>query len=65
MKPIARPICCMNCGHRWPDPKADWPRTCDGCSCESFKNPLPVAVVIARKSKLPDTDPSDPGLGAS
>jgi cytochrome c-type biogenesis protein CcmH len=24
-----------------------------------------AAVVIARKSRLPDTDPSDPGLGAS
>lgn len=26
---------------------------------------IAVAVVIARKSKLPDTDPTDPGLGAS
>jgi cytochrome c-type biogenesis protein CcmH len=24
-----------------------------------------AAIVIARKSKLPDTDPADPGLGAS
>lgn len=24
-----------------------------------------AAIVIARKAKLPDTDPSDPGLGAS
>ena len=24
-----------------------------------------AAIVISRKSKLPDTDPSDPGLGAS
>ena len=24
-----------------------------------------AAVVISRKAKLPDTDPSDPGLGAS
>ena len=24
-----------------------------------------AAFVIARKSKLPDTDPADPGLGAS
>ena len=24
-----------------------------------------VVLVIARKSKLPDTDPADPGLGAS
>jgi cytochrome c-type biogenesis protein CcmH len=26
---------------------------------------IAAAVVISRKSKLPDTDPSDPGLGAS
>lgn len=26
---------------------------------------IAAAVVIARKSKLPDTDPADPGLGAS
>ena len=26
---------------------------------------IAAAVVIARKSKLPDTDPNDPGLGAS
>lgn len=26
---------------------------------------IAAAVVIARKSKLPDTDPTDPGLGAS
>jgi cytochrome c-type biogenesis protein CcmH len=26
---------------------------------------IAAAIVIARKSKLPDTDPSDPGLGAS
>ena len=26
---------------------------------------IAAAVVIARKSKLPDTDPSDPGLGVS
>jgi cytochrome c-type biogenesis protein CcmH len=26
---------------------------------------IAAAFVIARKSKLPDTDPSDPGLGAS
>jgi len=26
---------------------------------------ITAAVVIARKSRLPDTDPSDPGLGAS
>ena len=26
---------------------------------------ITAAIVIARKAKLPDTDPSDPGLGAS
>lgn len=26
---------------------------------------IAAAVIIARKSKLPDTDPTDPGLGAS
>jgi cytochrome c-type biogenesis protein CcmH len=26
---------------------------------------IAAAIVIARKSRLPDTDPSDPGLGAS
>jgi cytochrome c-type biogenesis protein CcmH len=26
---------------------------------------IAAAIVIARKSKLPDTDPNDPGLGAS
>ncbi len=26
---------------------------------------IAAAVIISRKSKLPDTDPSDPGLGAS
>jgi cytochrome c-type biogenesis protein CcmH len=26
---------------------------------------IAAAIVISRKAKLPDTDPSDPGLGAS
>jgi hypothetical protein len=26
---------------------------------------IAAAVVISRKSKLPDTDPDDPGLGGS
>lgn len=47
MKPIARMNCCIHCGARWPDPNAEWPRECGACRHENYRNPTPVAVVIA------------------
>jgi ADP-ribose pyrophosphatase YjhB (NUDIX family) len=36
---------CAFCGTRFPE-DASWPRTCRNCGNTSFRNPLPVAVVI-------------------
>jgi ADP-ribose pyrophosphatase YjhB (NUDIX family) len=39
---------CSFCGAAWPDPKAPFPRTCAPCSNITYKNPLPVAVLVLR-----------------
>ena len=36
---------CTFCGHRFPD-GAGWPRTCAACGNQSYRNPLPVAVMV-------------------
>src|SRR5512142_1460613 len=36
---------CSYCGAPFP-PDAPWPRTCAACGSTSFRNPLPVAVVL-------------------
>jgi ADP-ribose pyrophosphatase YjhB (NUDIX family) len=36
---------CSYCGHAFAD-GVGWPRTCGSCSNVSYKNPLPVAVVL-------------------
>jgi ADP-ribose pyrophosphatase YjhB (NUDIX family) len=35
---------CSYCGRRYPDDA--WPRVCPGCSQTTYRNPLPVAVVL-------------------
>jgi ADP-ribose pyrophosphatase YjhB (NUDIX family) len=36
---------CPFCGHRFPD-HVGWPRTCAACGNSSYRNPLPVAVLV-------------------
>ena len=36
---------CSFCGHRFP-PDLRWPRTCAACGNVSYRNPLPVAVLV-------------------
>jgi ADP-ribose pyrophosphatase YjhB (NUDIX family) len=36
---------CSYCGSRFPD-GLNWPRTCPTCQQTSYKNPLPVAVLL-------------------
>jgi ADP-ribose pyrophosphatase YjhB (NUDIX family) len=36
---------CSHCGAAFP-PDAGWPRTCAACGATSYRNPLPVAVVL-------------------
>ena len=43
MKPDAF---CSFCGARYPE-DAGWPRTCPACHHTTYRNPLPVAVVLA------------------
>jgi ADP-ribose pyrophosphatase YjhB (NUDIX family) len=43
--PPARSSHCSFCGHRFPDHEA-WPRTCAACGNISYRNPLPVAVLV-------------------
>lgn len=40
---------CAFCGAGFPDPEVEarrWPRTCSGCGNVSYKNPIPVAVIL-------------------
>ena len=36
---------CSFCGHRFPG-GVGWPRTCEACANVSYRNPLPVAVLV-------------------
>jgi ADP-ribose pyrophosphatase YjhB (NUDIX family) len=36
---------CSFCGHRFPE-DVGWPRTCTACANVSYRNPLPVVVVV-------------------
>lgn len=36
---------CSFCGRRFPDP-APWPRQCSACSNFTYRNPLPVVVML-------------------
>lgn len=36
---------CSYCGARY-DASAAWPRTCDGCAETTWRNPLPVALIL-------------------
>ena len=37
---------CHFCGAAFPDPDAGWPRTCAVCGNTTYRNPLPVAVLV-------------------
>jgi ADP-ribose pyrophosphatase YjhB (NUDIX family) len=37
---------CNYCGTAYADPAAPWPRACPGCGELTWRNPLPVAVVL-------------------
>jgi ADP-ribose pyrophosphatase YjhB (NUDIX family) len=45
---------CSYCGVAYPDPLAAWPRTCAGCTEVSWRNPLPVAIVLLPVRVAPD-----------
>lgn len=60
---------CTYCGHAFGPHQTGWPRTCSSCGRVSYRNPLPVVVVL-----LPISDrggllvirrsvASDPGFG--
>lgn len=38
---------CSFCGSAFPAGAVGWPRTCPACASTSYRNPLPVAVLIA------------------
>ena len=37
---------CSYCGARFPDEAVGWPRTCPSCGNVTYRNPLPVAVMV-------------------
>lgn len=37
---------CSGCGAAYSPPPSGWPRTCAGCGLTSYRNPLPVAVLV-------------------
>ncbi|WP_441248683.1 NUDIX domain-containing protein [Kitasatospora sp. McL0602] len=37
---------CHHCGTPYPPGTLGWPRTCTGCAAISYRNPLPVVVVL-------------------
>jgi ADP-ribose pyrophosphatase YjhB (NUDIX family) len=39
-------IHCTYCGRAFDDSQTGWPRTCGGCRKITYKNPLPVVVVL-------------------
>jgi 8-oxo-dGTP diphosphatase len=45
---------CSYCGTAYPA-DAGWPRTCPGCTETTWRNPLPVAVVLLPVRTAPDT----------
>lgn len=45
---------CSYCGTAFPD-DAPWPRTCPGCTETSWRNPLPVAVLMLPVRTGPET----------
>ena len=55
---------CVYCGARWPDTPVSWPRTCKptkwslGCGKTTWKNLIPVAVVIVPLLSPGETHPS-------
>lgn len=49
---------CTYCGAAFP-PNAAWPRTCAHCGRTSFRNPIPVCVVLV---PVIDSRPEQPGL---
>ncbi|MER8186839.1 NUDIX domain-containing protein [Kitasatospora sp. NPDC094015] len=61
---------CHWCGTPYPPNTEGWPRTCTGCTEISYRNPLPVTVVLLPVHR-PDGDPGlvvirrtiEPGLG--
>jgi ADP-ribose pyrophosphatase YjhB (NUDIX family) len=36
---------CSHCGHRFPE-RVAWPRRCASCAQVSYRNPVPVAVLV-------------------
>ncbi|HUS13581.1 MAG TPA: NUDIX domain-containing protein [Chloroflexia bacterium] len=41
----AKDTCCSYCGQRFPEDQG-WPRQCVGCGRRTYRNPIPVAVVL-------------------
>ncbi|MER5639986.1 NUDIX domain-containing protein [Kitasatospora sp. NPDC002227] len=71
LRPPAAPHShCHWCGTPYPSGTVEWPRTCPGCAEISYRNPLPVVVVLLPVN-TPDGKQSlvvigrtiEPGLG--
>ena len=45
MPPVKPYTFCSFCGTRFP-PSENWPRTCPACHNTTYRNPLPVAVML-------------------
>ncbi len=52
---------CSYCGAAFPD-NAGWPRTCALCGNTTFRNPLPVAVVLLPVILTPRLTPQQTGI---
>ncbi len=52
---------CSYCGAAFPE-NTGWPRTCANCGNTSFRNPLPVAVVLVPVILSPRLKPQQTGI---
>lgn len=57
---MADALYCTYCGGRFQ--QEDWPRTCGNCGKTTFRNPLPVVVVLLPVTAAGGADPASPGL---
>lgn len=53
MRP-ARPNRCTECGKPWTNKEAPFPRTCEACNATTWKNLLPVGVLVIPVRNQPD-----------
>lgn len=44
---------CTTCGTAWPDLASAWPRTCSECRHSTWRNPVPVMVLLVPLADYP------------